>query len=352
MTITQQRALMWALIAATGIAVLWGLSAVLTPFLVACVFAYALAPLVSLLVRCRFPRWLAVLVVETLFLLAAISLLLLIVPVLVRELPLLREQVPILVESLQKALKPLAAQYGFKLSFDVGSLKAFLLKYFNANWEDVFTQAMSSLRLGGSVAFAVVGNVVLIPVALYYLLADWDRFVAMLKSLVPLRLRPAVDSFTGEADDVLGQYLRGQLLVMVVLAIYYAGGLAVFGLDLALPIGVFTGLAVFVPYLGFGVGLVLALMAGLLQLGVSTALMMVAVVYGTGQIIEGFVLTPRFVGERIGLHPLAVIFALLAFGQMLGFVGVLIALPASAVLLVAIRRVRTGYLASTLYRGV
>ncbi|MBK6650681.1 MAG: AI-2E family transporter [Betaproteobacteria bacterium] len=352
MTTTQQRALVWALIATTGIAVLWGLSAVLTPFLVASVLAYALAPLVSLLVRCRFPRWLAVLVVETLFLLAALSLLLLIVPVLVRELPLLREQVPILADSLQKTLQPLAAQYGFKLSFDVGSLKAFLLKYFNSNWEDVFSQAMSSLRLGGSVAFAVVGNVVLIPVALYYLLADWDRFVAMLKSLVPPRMRAAVDSFTGEADDVLGQYLRGQLLVMVALAVFYAVGLALFGLDLAVPIGVFTGLAVFVPYLGFGVGLVLALMAGLLQFGVSSALIMVAVVYGAGQVIEGFVLTPRFVGERIGLHPLAVIFALLAFGQMLGFVGVLIALPASAVLLVAIRRVRSGYLASQLYREV
>jgi predicted PurR-regulated permease PerM len=211
---------------------------------------------------------------------------------------------------------------------------------------------MSSLRLGGSVAFAVVGNVVLIPVALYYLLADWDRFVAMLKSLVPPRMRAAVDSFTGEADDVLGQYLRGQLLVMVALAVFYAVGLALFGLDLAVPIGVFTGLAVFVPYLGFGVGLVLALMAGLLQFGVSSALIMVAVVYGAGQVIEGFVLTPRFVGERIGLHPLAVIFALLAFGQMLGFVGVLIALPASAVLLVAIRRVRSGYLASQLYREI
>ena len=352
MTTTQQRALVWVLIATTGIAVLWGLSAVLTPFLVASVLAYALAPLVNLLVRCRFPRWLAVLLVETVFLLAAVSLLLLIVPVLVRELPQIREQLPVVLDSLQKTLKPIAAQYGYTLAFDMASVKVFLLKYFNSNWEDVFTQAMSSLRLGGSVAFAVVGNVVLIPVALYYLLADWDRFVAMLKSLVPPRMRANVDSFTGEADDVLGQYLRGQLLVRVALAVYYAVGLALFGLDLAVPIGLFTGLAVFVPYLGFGLGLVLALMAGLLQMGLSSALIMVAVVYGAGQVIESFVLTPRFVGERIGLHPLAVIFALLAFGQIFGFVGVLIALPASAVLLVAIRRLRSGYLASNLYRGI
>jgi predicted PurR-regulated permease PerM len=140
------------------------------------------------------------------------------------------------------------------------------------------------------------------------------------------------------------------MLVMLALAVFYALGLSFFGLDLALPIGVFTGLAVFVPYLGFGLGLVLALLAGLLQLAPSQAVMMVAVVYGLGQLLESFVLTPRLVGERIGLHPLAVILALMAFGQVLGFVGVLIALPASAVLLVGLRRLRHQYLQSDLYQ--
>jgi predicted PurR-regulated permease PerM len=134
------------------------------------------------------------------------------------------------------------------------------------------------------------------------------------------------------------------------LAVFYAVGLSLFGLELALPIGVFTGLAVFVPYLGFGLGLLLALLAGLLQFASLKALVMVGVVYGVGQLVESFLLTPRLVGERIGLHPLAVIFALLAFGQLLGFIGVLIALPASAVLLVALRRVRQGYFDSDLYR--
>ena len=152
---------------------------------------------------------------------------------------------------------------------------------------------------------------------------------------------------------MLGEYLRGQMLVMLALALYYAAGLALFGLDLALPIGIFTGLAVFVPYLGFGLGLLLALLAGLLEFAEpARALLMVATIYGLGQLIESFVLTPRLVGERIGLHPLAVILALMAFGQLLGFVGVLIALPASAVLLVALRRARSGYLASPLYAGV
>jgi len=142
---------------------------------------------------------------------------------------------------------------------------------------------------------------------------------------------------------------------MGILAVFYSIALALFGLDLALPIGIFTGLAIFVPYLGFGIGLVLALLAGLLEFattsGVSYALIMVAVVYGVGQLVESLYLTPRLVGERIGLHPLAVIFALLAFGQLFGFVGVLVALPASAVLLVAIRRARAGYLDSHLYKG-
>jgi predicted PurR-regulated permease PerM len=166
-----------------------------------------------------------------------------------------------------------------------------------------------------------------------------------------LQMRSSFDGFTNEADSVLGQYLRGQLLVMLAMAVFYAVGLALFGLDLALPIGVFTGLAMFIPYLGFGIGLLLAVLAGLLQFASLKALVMVAVVYGIGQVVESLFLTPRLVGERIGLHPLAVIFALLAFGQVFGFVGVLIALPASAVLLVGIRRVKERYMTSKLYRG-
>ena len=154
---------------------------------------------------------------------------------------------------------------------------------------------------------------------------------------------------------MLGQYLRGQLLVMLVMAVFYSVGLSLFGLEMALPIGLFTGLAMFVPYVGFGLGLVLATFAGLLEfsatVGMARAVVMVAVVYGGGQVLEGFFLTPRLVGERIGLHPLAVIFALLAFGQILGFVGVLVALPLSAVLLVAIRRAKSGYLSSRLFKG-
>jgi predicted PurR-regulated permease PerM len=353
-TPTQKRAAAWGLIALIAVLALWALGPVLTPFVVAAVLAYALTPLVNRLDhfgRGRLPRVVAVLVVETLFILVVMAVLLMIVPILAKELPLVRQQVPQLLDRLNEWVQPLLAQIGVRAELDVAGIKAFILKYLNSNVEDTFGPLLTSIKMGGSVALAIVGNAVLIPVALFYLLMDWERFVARVQSLVPLRARAGFDSFTTESGEVLGQYLRGQLLVMGILAVFYSVGLALFGLDLAVPIGVFTGLAMFVPYLGFGLGMVLAILAGLLQFASVKALVMVAVVYGLGQLVESFYFTPRLVGERIGLHPLAVIFALLAFGQLFGFVGVLVALPASAVLLVAVRRLQAGYLASKLYTG-
>jgi predicted PurR-regulated permease PerM len=337
---------------------LWLLAPVLTPFVVACVLAYALTPIVDWLDnvgRGRIPRLLAVAVVELLFILTVIGIFLLMVPILAKELPLMREQLPTLMEGVNAAAKPWLKQWGIQLTLDGASIKGFAVKYLNANVDDALSSVLTSLKMGGSVAFTLVGNAILIPVALFYLLMDWTRFMGQLRSLIPPRLQSGSDSFLSEADAVLGQYFRGQLLVMLTLAVFYSLGLSLFGLDLALPIGIFTGLAMFVPYVGFGVGLVLATLAGLLQFsataGMGHTLLVVAVVYGGGQLLESFFLTPRLVGERIGLHPLAVIFALLAFGQLFGFVGVLVALPLSAVLLVAIRRVKSGYLASRLYQG-
>ncbi len=349
-----KRAAAWAGISVLALLVLWLLAPVLTPFVVGAVLAYALNPLVNRIdgwAGGRVPRVAGVAIVELGFILLMFGLMLLIVPVLVKETPLIREQIPQLFSRLNAFLGPRLAQYGIHVALDASSLKALGLEYLSTQGEGVFASLLSSLKIGGSVALAVVGNAVLIPVVLFYLLLDWSRFVASVVSLVPVSLREVYDSFMSEADAVLGQYLRGQLLVMVVLATYYSMGLALFRLDLALPIGVFTGLAVFVPYLGFGLGLVLALLSGLLQFGSLVAVIMVAVVYGIGQLLESFFLTPRLVGERVGLHPLAVIFALMAFGQLLGFVGVLIALPASAVLLVGIRRARSSYMESRLYLG-
>jgi len=357
-TFTQKRTTAWVLMALITGFLLWLLAPVLTPFVVAAVLAYALTPVVDWLERvgsARLPRLLAVLLVELVFILVLLAIVLLMVPILLKELPQLREQVLLLLDGMNNSFKVVLARFGMESSLDLVSIKAFILKYLSANMEGIFGSALTSLKIGGSVAFAIIGNAVLIPVALFYLLMDWHRFVARVLEFVPPRLRSSYDSFTAEAGAVLGQYLRGQLLVMAVLVIYYSAGLALFGLDLALPIGVFTGLAVFVPYLGFGLGLILATLAGFLEFaasaGAAKVLIMVTVVYGAGQILEGFFLTPRLVGKRIGLHPLAVIFALLAFGQVLGFVGVLVALPASAVLLVALRRAQRHYLASKLYQG-
>jgi predicted PurR-regulated permease PerM len=150
---------------------------------------------------------------------------------------------------------------------------------------------------------------------------------------------------------LLAQYLRGQLLVMLVLAAYYSVALMIARFDVALPVGILTGLLVFIPYLGFSLGLTLAVIAAVLQFSDWSGLIAVAIIYGCGQLFESFVLTPRLVGERIGLNPLAVIFALLAFGQLFGFVGVLLALPASAILMVAFRHLRRHYLNSTFYNA-
>ncbi len=353
-TKTQKTAAAWVAIAAASVLVVWLLGPVLTPFVVAAVLAYALTPLVNKLDRTfggKTPRILAVIIVELLFIIAVLAICLLIVPILAKEIPLLREQLPILAERVNAWAAPLLKSFGINIAWDVASVKAFVLKYLNANVDDGISAVLSSLKVGGSVALALIGNAILIPVALFYLLMDWENFVSRAVGLVPPRMRTAFDGFMNEADEVLGQYLRGQMLVMLVLAVFYTIGLALFGLDLALPIGVFTGLAIFIPYIGFGIGLILALLAGLLEFASIKAVVMVAVVYGAGQFIESLFLTPRLVGERIGLHPLAVIFALLAFGQLFGFVGVLIALPASAVLLVAIRRIQSKYLASDLYRS-
>lgn len=347
----QAKALAWTTLAIALAALLWLLSPVLVPFIAAGVLAYALAPAVDALVRRRVPRVLAVLLLEALLGLSLLALLLLIVPILSKELPLLREQIPLLATALNEHMVPWLEQFGIHAALDTASIKAFVLKYLDANLEDWLGTALNSARIGGSFLLAIVGNLVLLPVVLFYLLQDWPQLLSRGWGLVPARARAPVSVFLNECDAMLGQYLRGQVMVMLLLAIYYSLGLALAGFDLALPVGVFTGLAVFVPYLGFGLGLLLALLAGVLQFASFYGLLAVAVVYGLGQMLESFVLTPRLVGERIGMSPLMVIFALLAFGHLFGFVGVLLALPISALGVVAVRRLRELYLNSPLYKG-
>ena len=348
---TQRQSLTWLALGVLGLGTVWLLAPVLTPFLVGAVLAYVLHPAVERLVALRAPRVLAVVLVELTAIIVMLALLLLIVPIMSKELPLLREQIPLLADKLNKGLVPWLAQYGVNVSLDTASIKAFVLKYLDANLEDWLATALSSARIGGSILLAIIGNAVLVPVVLFYLLMDWLNLVARVREMVPPRMREQVEGFVQECDSVLGQYLRGQLLVMVILAAFYSIGLALFRFDLAVPVGVFTGLAMFIPYVGFGLGLVMALLAGVLQFASWYGVVAVAVVFGIGQVAESLVLTPRLVGERIGMNPLMVIFALLAFAHLFGFVGVLIALPLSALLVVAVRRLRSMYIESQLYRG-
>jgi predicted PurR-regulated permease PerM len=347
----QKQTLAWLGMGAIGIGLLWLLAPVLMPFLIGAILAYALHPAVEKLAVRRVPRILAVLMVEVAVIVAGLAVLLLIVPILSKELPLLKAQIPLLAEKMNASLSPWLAQHGIQVALDVASIKAFVVKYLDANLEEWMATALASARIGGSFVLAIVGNAVLVPVVLFYLLMDWPQLVQRVQAFIPPRMRDQVSRFLDECDGVLGQYLRGQLLVMLVLAVGYTVALAVAGFDLALPVGVFTGLAIFIPYLGFGLGLALALLAGVLQFASLYGVVAVAVIYGVGQLVESLFLTPRLVGERIGLNPLAVIFALLAFGQLFGFVGILVALPLSAVALVALQRLKAAYLGSRLYGG-
>jgi predicted PurR-regulated permease PerM len=350
-TPAQLRFLAWAALALVAWGLLHLLSPVLMPFVLAAVLAYALHPLVERLALRGLPRWLGAGLAIALLSVSLMAVVLLIVPVVTRQVPLLREQVPALLEHLNTALKPWATRLGLDVAVDVNAVREVLRKLVAGHESDLIDGVLSSLRIGGSALAAVLGHLVLTPIVAWYLLLDWSDLVRRTKALVPPRWQARTQQFLDETDDVLGQYLRGQLLVMGALALFYTVGLALTGLKLALPIGVFTGLAVFVPYIGFGLGLVLGVLAAALQFLDLSGVLLVLVVYGVGQVVESMWLTPKLLGERIGLHPLAVIFALMAFGHLFGFVGVLVALPASAVLLVALRRARGWYLGSGLYRG-
>ena len=308
-----------------------------------------LQPLVMWLQARHIPRWLGAGLAIFLLMVVLAAVFLLIVPVITKQWPLLKEQVPLLFDRLNRALLPLAARFGVDLQIDVDQVREWSRKLIAEHESDLIGGLLSSLRIGGSALAAVVGNLVLAPIVAYYLLLDWARLIERAKGLIPPRWRPNVQSFLDDTDEVLGQYLRGQLVVMGLLAVLYTGGLALTGLKLAVPIGVFTGLAVFVPYLGFGLGMVMGVLAAVLQFQSLLGVGLVALVFVVGQVVESMYVTPRLLGDRIGLHPIAVIFALMAFGQLFGFVGLLIALPTTAVLLVAIRRAKAGYLKSALY---
>lgn len=336
-----------------SLGVLWlfsALSSILTPFLLAFILAYILNPGVEWLRRKRVPRAIGVLLMLLLLALVMMLMVLLVVLVIQREVPLLREQLPGLFDRINAVITPIFRELGIGITFDFAGLRSFLTEHLLTSPEDILGTLFGYLKTSGSAALSAIGMLFIVPILMFYLLLDWNMLMRRLEGFVPRRWLDTTQSLAQETDALLSQYLRGQLLVMIILAVFYSAGLAIAGFDIAIPVGVFTGLAVFIPYIGFALGLIMALIAAVLQFGDWYGLVAVAVVYGLGQFVESFYLTPRLVGERIGLHPLVVIFALLAFGQFFGFFGILLALPTCAILLVAARRVKQAYLASDLYR--
>ncbi len=354
LTDEQKQSLLWLSIWGAALALLVSLGPVLTPFLAAAMLAYALNPGVDRLSRLKIgsftlPRTLAVTIVILLFCSALLALVLIVVPVLQKEGAQLRDQIPVFSAKLIAWAGPKLREFGLPLPLDGEGIKQLVSRQMATSGEEIASAVLSSVRVGGSALASWVATVLLVPVVLFYLLLDWHKAVNRMRGAIPRRYLARTEAMVTEVDDLLAQYLRGQLLVMLVLSVYYSVGLAVAGFEVALPVGIITGLLVCIPYLGFGLGLLLALIAAVLQFPGPQGIIAVAIVYGLGQILEGFFLTPRLVGERIGMNPLAVIFALLAFGQLFGFVGVLLALPASAVLMVAFKHLRTAYLQSSFY---
>ncbi len=336
------------------LALLWWHAAILAPFILSVALAFVLRPAVDTLQRWKCPRALGAGLSLLALSLVVVLTGLLLVPIVSELLPMLRDRLPDMLASLWMLVAPWLKQWGIDVPDNVAAFKSELATLLQANGAMVGGRLWSSLLAGGSSVLSLVGLLTLIPLLTFYWLVDWPRLAPKWHALVPHRWQPLWRSLIEECDALMGQYLRGQLLVMAILAVFYGLGLALFGFTLGWPIGVLTGLAICIPYLGFGTGLILALLAGLLQFvgtpaGAGHALLAVAVVYGTGQVIESAYLTPRLVGERIGLHPLGVILALMLFGQWMGLWGVVVALPCAALAMVLARRAWRLYVQSAFY---
>jgi len=239
------------------------------------------------------------------------------------------------------------------LAIDIKSLKLDIVtEGLAAEWKQAGGIISRVVKYATSSTMSLIstfGSMAMVPVVAFYLLRDFDLLTAKVNALLPRNIQPKVSAWASESDEVLAAFVRGQLLVMFCLGIIYAMGLSFVSLNYALLIGILAGLASIVPYLGFAVGLAAAMTIALFQFDGYWPLLMVFAVFGVGQLIESFILTPLLVGDRIGLHPVAVIFAILAGGQLFGFLGVLLALPVAAVIMVLLRHLHAGYINSPLY---
>ena len=346
---TSQRWFLFSVALTVG-GLLYLLGPILSPFLAGALLAYLTDPLADKLEDMGASRTTAVIVVFSFISLVFVLLLVLLLPKLSHQIGVMIAQIPQVIGLVEQQLLPnLQALLGEQgTSLDLNFIKPIITN----NWQqtgDFLRDIISQVTKSGLAVAGWLANLLLVPVVLFYLLRDWDIMMAKIGRLLPRNVEPKVRLWANECDEVLGAFIKGQLMVMICLGAVYAIGLMIVGLDLALLLGMLAGLASIVPYMGFIVGIVAAGVAAFIQFGDPLVLVWVGVVFGVGQALEGMVLTPLLVGDRIGLHPVAVIFAIMAGGQLFGFVGILIALPVAAVIMVLLRHLHEGYKNSSLY---
>ena len=327
---------------------LYALSPILTPFIISVLLAYLGDPLCDKLEARGLSRtWAVSSVFAALVLLFVITVLILI-PTISAQMQGLAGKLPDYAQWFnEKAVPYVSDTVG--ISFNTDTIQNALKDNLGTA-----TEMMQKFLLGVSqpagFILTMLTYLFMIPVITFYLLRDWDVFMAKIRELIPRSKVDMAVELAHRSDEVLGGFLRGQMLVMVALGIIYAIGLSIVGLDMAIAVGLFAGLVSFVPYLGLIVGIIIAGIMAVLQFHDWAHPAGVAIVFIVGQLIEGMFLTPKFVGDRIGLHPVAVLFAVLAGGQMFGFVGVLLGLPAAAVMNVFLAYFKNHYLLSDIYQ--
>ncbi|EED36984.1 permease [Luminiphilus syltensis NOR5-1B] len=340
-------------IGAFAIAVLlfYVLHPILMPFVVGGLLGYLGDPVVDRLEARGWSRSGGVAAVFVIFILGLSAILAFLIPMLLSQLDQLVRQIPEIYQWLAGDALP-----WFQSKMSLSPVKLPNIDWeqeLAANWQSLgklITDTLRRLTTSGIDVATILFNIALIPVVAFYLMRDWDRLMEATLDLIPRPWQENLSLMVAEADDVLGAFLRGQFLVMLAQALMYSVGLLIVGLDVAVVLGTAAGLASIIPYAGAVVGVGSSLAVAWFQFGGEwLPLIWVALVFGVGQTIESWFLTPLLVGDRIGLHPVAVIFALMAGGQVAGFTGVLVALPVAAVLLVFTRHAITHYRASDAY---
>ncbi|ALQ50172.1 AI-2E family transporter [Nitrosomonas ureae] len=343
--------LWWLLLACVAGGLIYLLSPILTPFLLAAVIAYICNPMVSYMADRKIPRTVGAVLVMLLLLGVFAALILIMVPLFEKEANRLLDKMPAYLDMLKNHVIPwLESRLDISLQPDMNVLKEALSEHWKSAG-GVAAKMLPSLTSGGMAVVEFLVNLLLVPVVLFYLLRDWDMLVKLIDEMIPRYWHDQISQLARETDRILAEFLRGQLSVILLMSICYITGLWLAGLEFALPIGLVAGILVFVPYLGMIVGLMLATFAAMMQFQDWSGVITVWAVFGIGQMLEGMLITPWLVGDRIGLHPVVVIFALMAFGQLFGFFGILLALPVSAVMLVWLRHLRQRYLGSDLYNS-